>query len=107
MPDLLTPASADTGDRDSEWTLLGEFTRSIGPGGHERDRITFTVERSRRDPTLHKISYREHTGTDPHQVCAFTHPSRGAPCWARAWDGDRLSPGILTDARTIARGGLS
>ncbi|GAB3993183.1 hypothetical protein GCM10029992_04200 [Glycomyces albus] len=76
--------------------------RGIGSG----DRITFTVERSGHDPALHRISYREQADTGPSEVCTFTHPSRGGPVWARAWDGDRLSPGILTDARNIARAGL-
>ena len=101
VPDLRAPSTVGT-DGDSEWILLGEFTRSIGSG----DRITFTVERSRLDPTLHKVSYWEEGCTGPSEVCTFTHPSRGAPHWARAWDGDRLSPGVLTDARIIARAGF-
>ncbi|THV40099.1 hypothetical protein [Glycomyces buryatensis] len=80
-----------------EWTPLGTFTRDIGMG----DAIRLAVERSATNPAHHRITCDE--GKGPRAICTFRQPGTDSTGWTRAWHGDPLSPGILSQAREIAR----
>ncbi|MCD0443558.1 hypothetical protein LO763_07940 [Glycomyces sp. A-F 0318] len=89
-------------DDTTSWTHLGEFTRGIGMGAH----IRFLVERSLTDHAVHRIRCDEDLGNGPYLVAVFTEPAADPTVWRPAWAGDRMSPGIETEARAIARGRL-
>lgn len=82
------------------WIVLGEFTYSIGLGGHVR----FVVERNTEDPALHGISSDEDKGAGPRPVAVFTHPAKGPVEWRPTWKGDQMCDAIKRDARQIASG---